>query len=228
VLRRVAQRCGSGHCASAQSRAFVIQPLIEFRGHAGDVETFEKISAVERQCLGDMPSIERSLEFACVEPDRLRLDTDFLIAATYQNATAERLPEEVKALTERPAGLLDVGLGPEEGKERVAAVEARPSGKGEVCEEGETLRLDEYGPNFIAPRPAEVEPTEDVEPQGWRASRLNRVAVIRQVTVAWRRGGAVPAFSRSERLLAPALRRNTRRPHHRCRRARRQRTREDI
>lgn len=177
-LRRVAQRRGSRYRASAQPRALVVEPLIELRGHAGDVEPFEKVSAVERQRLGGVPSVKRALEFAYVAPDRLRLDTDFLIAATYENPGAKRLPEEVQALTERPPGLLDVGLGPEESEERVAAVQARPSGEGEVREEGETLRLDEHRPHLVAPRPAEVERAEDVEPQGWSASRPNWVAVI--------------------------------------------------
>jgi hypothetical protein len=184
ALRRVAQQRGSRYGASAQPRALVFKPLIELRGHAGDVEPFEQVSAVQRQRLGGLPSVVGPFEFADVAPDRLRLDPDFLIASTQENARAKRLPEEVQALTERPAGLLDVGLGPEEGEEGVAAVEERPSGEDEVNQEGEALRLDEDGPHFIAPRPAEVERAEDVEPHGWGTRRPNWVAVIRQVTVA--------------------------------------------
>ena len=184
AVRGVAQRRGSRYRTSAQACAFVFEPLPELRGHASDVEPFEKVSAVERQRLGGMTAVERTLEFAHVAPDRSRLNTDFFVTPAYENVRAKRLPQEVQTLTERLAGLLDVGLGPEEREERVAAVEALPSGEGEVRKEGEALRLDEDSSHLVAPRPAKFERAKDVEPHGWRPSRPNWVAVIRQVTVA--------------------------------------------
>jgi uncharacterized Zn finger protein len=46
-------------------------------------------------------------------------------------------------LVERPAGVLLVLLGPEESEKSVAAVKAAGAGNGEVCEEGDALRLRE-------------------------------------------------------------------------------------
>jgi hypothetical protein len=156
--------------------------LLEFRSDAGDVEPLEEMPSVQRERFGQMAFRKCALEFVRVTPELVQRHADLLVAPADDDATAQGLTEKVEALPEGSPGLLDVRLGPEERKERIAPMQSCRRCEREVGEEGQSFRLNENRPQLITFRTSKIQRTEGVEMDDWRSNRT-RVAVIRQVTV---------------------------------------------
>jgi hypothetical protein len=138
------------------------------------VEPRQQVAAVELQRGRAPPGVQLLLEGSRVAAQPAGSHPQFRPAAARHHALAELLPEEVHRLAQRVARRGRVQLGPEEGQEGVAAVEAARVRGGEPDEQGEPLRLLQDGPQLRAVRTVEVHAAEHAQVDhrgGWESRK---------------------------------------------------------
>jgi hypothetical protein len=83
------------------------------------------------------------LECERVAPERLGIGAQFLVGAAEEHALAQLAAQEPQRDPECPAGVILIQLRPEERHDDISAMELSRTGKCEVHQEGESLRLRE-------------------------------------------------------------------------------------
>ena len=139
-LRLLRDRPGRPRRDRPEPGALRLQPLAELRRDAGDEESRQEVAAVELQRGLRLVPVERLLEGRRVAPEQRGIEADVFVAPP-DHHRAQAAAEEMQALAQGVAALVQVELGPEQAEQGVAAVEAVGGGGGEVGQEGESLGL---------------------------------------------------------------------------------------
>ena len=84
-----------------------------------------------------------------VRSEALREHADLLGTPAREHVSGEVLAEEGQGLRESIPSVFLVSLGPEEGENGISAMQPARSSDGQVCKEGESLRLGEDGRDFL-------------------------------------------------------------------------------
>jgi hypothetical protein len=137
--------------------AFLGHPLVEFRGDVGDEKSIEKIAAIESECVAVLTGVAMLFEDYGVAPELRAIHGDLFFAARQNDSLAQRSPQKMERLSQRPSRVDGVQLGPQEGNYRIAPAEARSIGKRQVRDQGESLRLRDQRPERFAVRTSDVQ-----------------------------------------------------------------------
>src|SRR5436190_17679788 len=139
ALVRCGQLPGSLARAPSQSLALRIGPTVE-PWCLRDMESLEKLSAVERQRSLGVAGIECGIELGYVAPELCDADTHF-VGTGCDHAVGQLTTQEVQRVPKGGSGVLLVELRPEMCEERVPPLEAARLRGGEIGEKREPLRL---------------------------------------------------------------------------------------
>lgn len=146
-----------------EARPLVVVPSLERRS-VRHGEAAEQLAPVQLERLVRAPAaLQRRLEGARVAPEPPRFHADQLGTARDDGVAAERPAQDVERLAERAARVCGIELGPEEGDQRVAAVEAAWAGEGEVGQECHAFRLAQQVARLRAGGAAQVDRAQRAE-----------------------------------------------------------------
>lgn len=149
-LRRTAS---SSEDLPAGGTAGLLEPLVVLGRDTTDVEACQQLATIPAQGGLVLSPSETVPQLPQVAPDRATIETNFLGSAALNRPRTEMVPEEVQRLTESAAPFEIAELGPEEGKDRVAAMEPARLREHKVGEETDPFRLGQDGLNVPSVRP---------------------------------------------------------------------------
>ncbi len=121
-LRLIGERPGRFHRALTMAGALPVQPILKLRPGAGDVETVEQVTPVERQRPLGIAGGQRPLHRHGVAPEPILGDADLVVSPARDDFAPQLAAQEVERASQGGTGMLLVQLGPEEREERVPPV----------------------------------------------------------------------------------------------------------
>ena len=124
-----------------EPRPGLLDPLLQLDAHLGEVHAGEEAVLVERQRLVRPALRDRCLEGERVAPETALLEPHLVVRPGLDRSLADRPPQVVQRLAERPAGFLPAQLGPEERQEGIPPVKPPRMREREVGQQGQTLGL---------------------------------------------------------------------------------------
>ena len=105
-----------------EPRPGLLDPLLQLDAHLGEVHAGEEAVLVERQRLVRPALRDRRLEGERIAPETALLEPHLVVRPGLDRSLADRPPQVVQRLAERPAGFLRAQLRPEEREEGVPPV----------------------------------------------------------------------------------------------------------
>ncbi len=131
----------------------------------------EQLAPIKGQRSSRPPLLYRCIESPDVTPHLFEREGELLVATCHDSRCAQGPTKEIDRLPEGMPGLLGVVLGPEEGKQRVTALETAGRREGEIAEEGCTAGLRQNRTDGCAVGRGQLQGPQSTQFDHCRASR---------------------------------------------------------